>query len=328
MNKLLLKLMSRAYRAPENEDGSGNGGGEAVGTGNDDRLALMAAIGDKSEAERSVEFRDVNDDDTTSDFSGVKTVDDPEAQAEADDAAAEQARLAAEQSAHQQTQPQRIVRKVNGQDMEITDELLARASKIAAADTFLAEAKRTRDDLAQRQAQALQQQTQNSADDDLAQIARAIQMGSEEEAVAALRKLTPRNPSQDDISRRIDDRLTFNQAISKFANDYQDIVGDPVLKGLAQNMDNRMIQQGDARPYYDRYSDIGNTLRTWVNSKAPAQQFQASKQDRKAAAPAAVPAASAKHASSFEAEPEESVQDTIAKIAAGRANQHWSTGTR
>src|ERR1035437_8081484 len=166
--------------------------GEALGTGNDARLALLNAINDQNDLERADEFQNVNDDGSTEAFV-VKAPDgttaplvdetkpDAEAQAVID-------ALAAESGAEAPTlsEPQLITRKVNGKDVTRSlDDWLAVASKVEAADQFLAEASRLRNEQAQVPTKA---DPEPSVDDDLA-LARAIQMGSEEEAVAALRTL-------------------------------------------------------------------------------------------------------------------------------------------
>jgi hypothetical protein len=323
MNKLLSKMMSRVYRAPAGDDDGSGEGGEAVGTGNDARIAMLNSIGDNADRERGEDFADVNDDGSTSRFSAPDSlVDDAEAQAEADSQAAEEARLAAEQAAADD-QPQRIMRKVNGQEIEITDDLIIKAQKIAAADQYLADASRIRNEAAKSHQAAAQA---SEVDDDLASVARAIQMGSEEEAVAALRKLIPKSPSPDDFVNKIDERLTFNAAYSTFCTKYEDIMGDPRLRKLAEDEDAALTAAGDTRSYAERFTAIGEGLRKWKQPAAVTVDLLAEKQARKAAAPSTPKSAGGKRADTIEEEKEESVSDTIAKIAQSRGGPQWMGG--
>jgi hypothetical protein len=172
----------------------------------------------------------------------------------------------------------------------------------------------------------------DTVDDDLA-FARALQMGSEEEAAAAVRALRQGRPSVStaDISKTIDDRLTFNQAIQQYRKDYADIVGDPILNNLAQETDRKLLASGDTRPYDVRYKDIGDTLRAWVNKKtaaaAPAPVQGAEKLTRKQAVTPAPKPASQKTVSSVEQEVDESTSDIIANIAKSRGGPQWMAGS-
>lgn len=317
-NEIVKNLLIRAkLRLGDGDDESG----EAVGTGNDARVALLNSIGDSADRERGEEFNDVNDDGTTSAFeTSPAPEEDPEEVAAREAEATELARIQAEQEAVEQVAtPAKIVRKVNGQDMEISDDLLVRAQKIAAADQFLAEAKRLRDEQAGHKAAPVEEV------DDLASIARAIQMGTEEEAVAALRKLQVKSPSSDDFSHKIDERLSFNAAYSQFCSEFQDIVSDPRLKKMAEEADIDLINKGDTRPYAERFAQIGKELREWkTGGTAPVAKAEVqNKVERKAAAPVAPKTASSKHVSAVEEETEESASDVISKMAAARGGPQW-----
>ena len=286
MSVLMAKLLSRVYREENDGVTSGDGDGkEVVGTGNDARLAMLQRINDENDQ------RDANNGDLVDlDENGkpvpfvVRQPDGAEEKLDgkdiqheqiidhdADNAAeTERLRLEAEALAkQQQAQPQMVKLKVNGVEVEVTlEEALARAQKVTSADQYLAEAARTRNELAtQKQAAPTEEQV---AEDDLA-LARAIQMGSEEEAVAAIRKMKAPTLSQDVLARTVDERLTFNEAISKFRRDFKDIFEDPFLNKMAMEKDAELIKNGDPRSYGERYAAIGNEIRTWVASKAPVQ---------------------------------------------------------
>ncbi len=341
MSKLLRSmLVAGGFLGGEGEGDDG----DAVGTGNDARVALLNSIGDNADRGRAEEFADVNEDGSTSAFVAPPAADDdPEAaQAEADRIAeetrvaaeAEAARVEAEAATAAAAAPNfdtgtgKIIRKINGIDTEITEEMLVKASKIAAGDVYLAEAKRLKEEAAGTAASS-QEETVN---DDLASVARAIQMGTEEEAVAALRKLAPKGLSQDDLSKKIDERLTFNGAYERFKTDFKDVQEDPVLRKLAEDMDSRLVSEGDQRSYHDRFQFIGTSVRKWVQSKAPqapkeeAVVISDDKQMRKEAAPQVPAQAKAKHAVPVEEEKEESAAEVIARMAAQRGGPQWMAG--
>ena len=319
------------------EDGT-NDDGEALGTNNDARVAMLNRINDDNDRMRAEEFLDVNDDGTTEQF--VVQTDDGQQTPLTDDIAADPetaatiAALAAESDAEPARNPKLHRIKVNGVEQELTyDQLVERAQKVASADQYLAEASRLR--AQQQQQQNSQPQVSHQAPapeeviDDLA-IARAIQMGSEEEAVAALRKLRSKSPSvtPDDISRTIDERLAFNEAIQKYRTEYADIVNDPVLNQMALETDKKLLAAGDKRPYFERYADIGSTLRNWTNElvqkRAPAPVPQGvEKLARKAAATPVPKAASQKTESAVEEEADESTASVIANIAKSRGGPQW-----
>lgn len=336
----LFKAMLFGFFGSFGVVGEDAGGEEAVGSGNDARVALLNSIADGYDEARAEELLSINDDGTTEPFTfqqpgGVETPLENE-EAVDEDAQAEIARLAAESGQDPEPQPvQKHKIKVNGREIELTyEELVARAQKVETADVYLAEASRLRNELAAQPKPPVQDVPVPSVEDDLA-IARAIQMGTEEEAVAALQKLrqSQKSLSPDDISRTIDERLTFNEAISKYRAEFSDVVTDPVLNKLALELDAQLIANGDRRPYYDRYKDVGTQVRNWAveNAKkfAPAQeQPQANKLARKAATPTPPKAQSQKAPTTVEQEREESTSDIIAGIAKSRGGPQWMNGIR
>lgn len=335
MSKLLQNMLLIAGALPRGEgdnDIQTGENGDTIGTGNSARVALLNNIGDNADEARREEMAEVTDADFDK-LSNIGQDDDAEAQAAAAELQAEVDRQAAADAAAHSDAPKPIIRKVNGVDVEITDELLAKASKIASADLYLAEASTIRKDVIQSAAQTTAQAEQDSDNTALAEAARAIQMGTEEEAVAALRKIIQKAPpaiTADDISRVVNDQLTFKEAIDKFNSDFKDITDDPVLKSIAQDRDAAMLRAGDKRSYYERYSAIGTELREWVSSKAPAAtpapKPQENKLDRKANAPTPPQAAGGKFVPVVEEDKEESTSDVIAAMAAKRGGPQWMGG--
>ena len=270
--------------------------GETVGTGNDARVAMLEAIGQNNDTERGEDLQEFSEDGSL----------------------AENEVSAYQPNVEVVDEPQMFTLRVNGRDIQVTqDELIARAQKVEAADEYLREAARLRNDATQKLSQDA-----SPVDDDLA-LARAIQMGNEEEAVAAIRALKSKGPSQDDLNRTIDERLTFNEAISKFRTEYSDIITDPYLNKLALDMDAQMLASGDNRDYYTRYKEVGDKLRNWVGGIAAPVQ---GKVERKASAPSTPRVSGGKAAAATTEEKEESVSDIIAQMAAKRGGPQWMSG--
>lgn len=308
---------------------------DTVGTGNEDRLALLSAIADQADAAREEELANVNDDGSTEPFKADKP-----APAE-EDAAAPAAEESAPATEDPPAEPKRYKLKVNGRELELTEqELIDRAQKIEAADDYLRQAAEAKRRAAEPAAPPgpTPEELQRLQDEEDRALVRAIQMGTEEEAAAALRKLrtqasaTARPSDQsltpDDVSRVIDERLEFNRAIERFRTEYSDIEGDPYLKKLALDRDAELLAQGDRRPYWDRYEEIGRDIRSWKEKLAPASRpdqpsFQ-DKEQRKAAAPKVPVAASAKTKPPAPADDEDETPSAIiANMAKSRGGPQW-----
>lgn len=300
-----------------------------VGTGNDERIARLNAIADQTDSERAEEFANINDDGSTEPYV-VK--------AESEDTVAEQTddpTPVAESEAPAQQEERKYRIKVNGKELELTEaQLIERAQKIEAADEYLRQAAEARKRLEQiAKPEVDETELRRRQDEEDRALVRAIQVGTEEEAAAALRKLreqTSARPSlsRDDVSRTIDERLAFNQAIEKFSSEYSDVWSDPILKKLALDRDAQLLKDGDQRPYWDRYSSIGEEIRTWKQSLAPAPKQETTTEEkvaRKASAPK-VPApasAKAKPAKVEEDDVDDSPASVIAQMAQRRGGPQW-----
>ena len=325
----------------DTDDVDSSSGSGAVGTGNDDRLAKLAAISAKNDREAADQFAEVHDDDSTSPFeledeAGVpKTPEEeaPEVKEPEEESPAEE----------EVAPPTKFKIKVNGKELELTqEELIARAQKVESADQYLADAARRRKELEPPAPTGpTAEELQRQRDEEDARIVRAIQMGTEEEALAAVKLLSSRNAqrpsvSPDDMSRAIDERLAFNEAITKFRTDFSDIAGDPLLYSLAQQRDIQLVEANDTRPYAERYEAIGKELRAWKESLAPAPKKDdpvvdtslADKKARKELAPK-IPTAATKKVAKVEEEDdnaEEDAHSVIANIAKARGGPQWMRG--
>jgi hypothetical protein len=221
--------------------------------------------------------------------------------------------------------------KVNGQEQELTyEELVARAQKVEAADQYLAEAKRAAEaakaaPVHQPVASAQEEQAQPDTltDEDLA-LARALQVGSEEDAARAIRAIRQRAapPSAinlDEVAAKTKDQIEFQQDVDWFQKEYKDIFSDENLKTLAIQMDDAKRREdlaaGRVRRYRDRYVEIGEELRKWIGTN-PA--FEAKAKAKKETL-TNIPQASVKARLPVEEEDgEESPSSVIAQMAAKR----------
>jgi hypothetical protein len=309
--------------------------GEVVGTGNDARLKFLAQINDQNDATlaENGDLADVNDDGTTTAFGKPETLSDEEVTQKELDRFAEEANQSSEE--HAEEQPKHKI-KVNGKELELTtEELVLRAQKVESADEYLKEASQK---LREAEAREAVKPTLPSTEDVAAKAAedrralvRAIQMGTEDEAMAAIEKLQSRTPSvsADDVARTVDERLTFNDAVSRFQKDYKDLADDPVLLNIVLQRDKELIAQGDKRSYQERYEDIGNSVRTWkeglTKPATPEHEKPVSdKQARKASAPAVPQGAGTKApAVVSDEDKEETPAEIISNMAKTRGGPQW-----
>ena len=207
--------------------------------------------------------------------------------------------------------------KVNGRTLKLTkDELIARAQKVEAADEYLRGASQAFK--AVRQPEPKAPEPVQSAEEDDAALASAIQTGTEEEARAAIAKLRARPPqglSQDDVLRAVDQRIAFQDAARKFQTEFKDVFEDSYLLQIAMTEDQKLIQSGDTRGYWDRFSEIGTKVRQWRDG-IKGQPVPNDKQQRKASV-TVIPTAAARAAGKTEDKPE-TATDVIAEMARQR----------
>jgi hypothetical protein len=341
MNIRIQKLLARLYRneaeATGDEGGTGpaENGGDVVGTGNEARLKFLSDINDANEAALADELADVNDDGTTTPFRASKETPPND---ETPPQVGETSPVADEV-----TPPVTYKIKVNGKEIELSaEELIARAQKVESADQYLADAARQRREAEAAAAPVVPagptaEELQRAKDAEDREIIRGIQMGSEEEALAALRRLEARNAARpslnmDAVSGAIDERLAFNEAIRNFRTNFSDIAGDPLLNQLAQQRDTALLAAGDTRSYDERYEEIGKSLRAWKESLVPAATKEkppvadlSDKQAKKDAAPKPPTGATKKVAppKAEEDDGEEDPSDVIRQIAKKRGGPQW-----
>lgn len=314
-----------------------NEDGEVVGTGNDARLKILSQINDQNDATLAEQgdLADVNDDGTTAPFT-AKPLSDEEITQQELDRAAEEANLEEEP----EEQPKHKI-KVNGKELELTtEELVERAQKVTAADEYLKDAARKLREAEEKKTEITP--TLPSKEDAAANVleerralVRAIQMGTEEEAMAAIEKLqgkTTPSVTADEVARTVDERLTFNDAVTRFQSEYKDLVEDPVLLNIVLSRDKELLAQGDKRTYWERYEEIGKSVREWKESLSkPATpepvKPSADKQTRKASAPTVPQGAGTKAPAAVDDEDrEETTGEIISAMAKSRGGPQWLRG--
>jgi len=179
--------------------------------------------------------------------------------------------------------PRKFKIKANGQEMELTEEeLLKRAELAEGAEQKFQEAARLRREAEElskelRQQQAPKLEAVPTVDDDDRALARALQMGSEEEAAAVVKRI--RNSQAGLNPGQVAGMVEMITSGNWFRAEYPEIFSDPRLQKLALDEDERLVKSGDRRSYRDRYKAIGDELRKWKGIEV---QKQADKQERKA----------------------------------------------
>lgn len=352
MTRLFKRLMNR-FEGDAGGDSAG-GGGETIGTGNDARVALLNSIGDNFDNIRADELADVLDDGSTTKFEPapldptITDVDDVSGDpAPADPAPADPAPQPADDAPTDFSQM--VTRTVNGKPVTKTlEQWLISASKVEAADEYLQQAALAKREVAPPPAQdpvakgPTGEELRQQQDAERRRLARAIQMGTEDEAVAAIAEL--QNMAQtptitvETIGRVADERLAFNTAISWFNDQFKDLVSDPILHQMVLSKDAEAIRNGDKRGYRERYEDIGNEVRAWkdgliksaIGDAPPVQSAPVANLDQRRAAKAAAPrvptAANSKATPAQQADEDESPSAVIAQMAKSRGGPQWARG--
>lgn len=315
-----------------------------VGTGNEDRLAMFDRIADQLDVGRADELADVNEDGSTAPFTPPVAEGedpDPELQLQEEATRAEAERIAADQTPEEVPVAKLTKIKVNGEEVELTPELIAKAMKVASADKYLEEAAATKRAAAPEskipEGPSAEDVRREAVERDRA-LVRAIQVGTEDEALAALQSLrqsTPTTPKVD-VDRMVDARLEFKTALSKFNDEFKDLVSDPQLHSIVLNRDAQLVEAGDDRTYSERFEAVGKEVRAWRDSMVakfapvsdapkPPVASMTSKEKAKASAPSAPPVASAtaKQAPA-EDDGDEDSSSVIAKMAKSRGGPQWA----
>lgn len=309
MNRLLARMLGRLYRE-ENPDDAGGGASteDGVRFAFHDRAAWLEQIAGTTEDDQKF-GTGTHDDDASASGNGQETDEERTAreQAEADAAAQAETDAAAGQTEEERVaaaaaaataasgDDQMVTLIVDGKEVqkplsEVLDAGKRYLQKDMTADERIAEATRILNEAkklnsgkaqpAERPSEPLQ------GEDDDAALARAIQLGSDEEARAAIAKLRKGGRTDDtSITSMIDARIEFRETAGWVKTEYKDIFDDPMLSGVFMQKEADARAQGDTRPHRDLYKEIGDGLRKWRNGLVPKQDAIQDKVDRKASVP-------------------------------------------
>ena len=217
---------------------------------------------------------------------------------------------------HAEAESPRHKIKVNGKELELSyEELVQRAQKVESADEYLRHASESVKN-ATKLALSVQDEPKQMDDDDLA-LARAIQMGSEDEAVQAIRKIKsrPSDVTPDAVARVVDERLSFQRAAEWFNNEYKELLTDPNLKKLVLDRDAELAQLEPQTAYMDRLRRVGDEIRGWNGQRAGTPKVD--KAARKAQV-ASVPSGAARQNTGASEESDDSPESVIALMAKSR----------
>lgn len=309
MNRLLARMLGRLYRNDNPDDNGGAPGGDDVRYAFHDRAAWLEQIAGTTEDDQQF-GTGTHDDDPNANANGGAGEETEEErlareQAEADAAAqaaadgagqTDEERAAAEAAAaaaaaSQTNDEQMVTLIVDGKEVtrplsEVLDAGKRYLQKDMTADERIAEATRIlkeakeitgKPQIAERPSQPVQ------GEDDDAALARAIQLGSDEEARAAIAKLRQGGRTDDQsITSMIDSRIEFRETAAWVKTEYKDIFADPLLSSVFMQKEAEARAQGDTRPHRDLYKELGDGLRKWRNGLTPQQAATQDKVDRKA----------------------------------------------
>lgn len=298
MNRLLARMLGRLYREENPDDaGGGNGLPDGARYSYHDRAAWLEQIASTTEDDLTLGTGthdvEVHANPNPDGLSDEALAQQQAAQAEIDRQAEENAAaLAANQpAAPASSDDQMITLIVDGKEVtrplsEVLDAGKRYLQKDMTADERLVEATRILKEAnekfgkpqpAERPSEAL------PVEDDDAALARAIQLGSDEEARAAIAKLRKSGRTDDtSITSMIDARIEFREAAAWVNNEYKDLLEDPLLGDVFRNKEVELRRQGDKRPYRDLYKDIGDGLRKWRDGLVPKVDPLLDKESRKA----------------------------------------------
>lgn len=287
--------------------------GNVIGTANKARLDRRNAIADSADEFRAADLVDL-------DGNPVQAAR-PPAEEEAEAPEEEPKRV---EPAVAEPEPRKIKLKVNGRELELTEaEVIARAQKVESAEEYLRNAAELSRNVTQRSVPSVQDEPARVEEDDLA-LARAIQMGSEDEAVQAIRKIKSRPSLEPDaVARVVDERLSFRTAAEWFQTEYKELLADPILKSYVHKRDEELARAEPTMPYRERLQKVGDEVREWhkkVAGPTATSATTASKLQRKASV-APVPQAAGRQSVSTDEDGPEDPQAIIAAMAKSRKQE-------
>jgi len=213
---------------------------------------------------------------------------------------------------------------VNGKMREFTeDQLIASASKVESADEYLRLSKESAKNWS---TEALSQKDEPSTvEEDYRALAKALQVGTEEEAEQALRDLVEKTTAKlsktPDVSQVVRSELTLRDEQAKFEDEFKDLKADPNLWKLVMDKDLELSKADAETPYSERWRKAASEVRDWAKGF---KTIPTDKAARKAQV-APVPTAASRQSAVTEDEgPDDStyIQQLAEKRGLGRAIRH------
>lgn len=266
-----------------------------VGTGNDARLDRFEQIADNADAVRAEDFDDLE----AAVLADADTQDDPESFEE------------------QAEEPRILTLKINGREVHMTEaEVIARAQKVEAADEYLKSAAAV-NRTAQQLALSQQRDEPQQAETDQLALARAIQMGTEEEAAAAIQKLLRPSVTPDDVGRHIEAKLAFRDKQAEVEKAHASILTHDVLGTVFRQRLTALASASPDLSLEDGYGQVAEGIRRDFAPMLETRKPE-TKAERKAQM-STVPSAAGRQQSTSEDDYDDSPEAVIAELAASRA---------
>lgn len=185
--------------------------------------------------------------------------------------------------------------KVDGEELQVPEDEIFQAGiryyqKDRTADKRLQEASKQLHELQQYRQQITQPSTDAakvpSEELDARALARALQLGDEDEAAKAIEKIrgshqsSGLNPDQieERVSQRVQAELAKAEAYKKARDTFGEVFNDPYLMNIAAAEEDRLRQSGDLRNQEDIWSDIAGRLKKYAGFSNQTETME----DRKA----------------------------------------------
>lgn len=280
---------------------------------NDDRLERMGQIADSADDERGDELEDLQDDDDDRRAGWhAKTQEEIDAREKVREEQ-EQEELRAEEKAKEIV----YTIRVNGKDRHVTlDELIAMCQKVSSADEYLKSASEAHRTAMQMSQPPPRQEPEDPDGDDVA-LARAIQMGSEEEAAAAIRKLRaqPSAVTPDVVAQVVDGRMSLRAELTSLEGKYSTVLEHPALGDVFRSKLAKMQAVAPETTIAAAYEQIDREIR---DQFAPMLEKAPTKSDRKATMSNVPTSAAARQSAPPDEDEDDSPDSVIAQMAKQR----------
>ena len=224
--------------------------------------------------------------------------------------------VVAEEPGGDEVEPAKVKIKVNGREIELTqEELIARAQKVESADRYLEDAKKSFKVATEAPPSHVDVEPKDdpASVDEARALARALQMGDEEEATKAVLRLRAR-PSEvtpDVVASTVDNRIALRRQVETVEAEHKDLLSHKALGPIFRQKLAELGRASPETPLSDGYQQVAESIRADFGAMLkPAS----TKLERKAAAPQ-VPAAGSRQSVPPDEDAEVPVSETIRRMA-------------